>query len=149
MKRRSQVALLARIAEIRDLQRTAAEAQAVRAAAARRDAEDLRALEEDRLLSVEQGWRNSLVEKRGCTDLTMLWSVELMRQAGVSRAAEAERDEAAAEADRKRRDWMSALMRRDAARDMAGDAARRLARYREEKALADSSDRHAHRKIVR
>jgi len=146
MKPRNQLVQLRRIAQIRDLQCTGAQARTGEAAAVRGEAERESAVEAEKLQLVAEGWQAALAAPMLAVDLLALWSGELIRQDDVRRDAESRLREAQAELDLRHGEWARALACRDAAYEMTKAATRRHARAREEKLLGDATDRHMHRR---
>jgi hypothetical protein len=145
MRRKNDAALLKRIAGIRDLQRSAAEAQAARAGAALREKQGVRDACELQRQAAQDGWAASLSAPPLQMETAALWSAVLLREdRGVRRAA-TDVDAATADLERRTAGWHAATNRRDAAQDMADAAMKDKIRHREEIALQDASDRHVQR----
>lgn len=143
MRKGKVAASLGKVAEVRDLQRRSAEAEAGRAAEALRRFELARVDCGERLQDGEHGWGEMMAAPSLRLDLAAAWSAEILaRQATLADAevkvGEAEREKAA-RADA----WAAGVARAEAAEDMARDARRSLRRHREEQALADAADRFA------
>lgn len=148
MRRKTDAALLRKIAAIRDLQRVAAEGQAQRAASTLREKSEIRGENERQRTVTEESWLHSLSAPPIRMEIARAWSAALLQQEDAVRHAARECDGAATELDRRTSDWHIATMRCETATDVARKAMKDRARRREETALQDASDRHAQRRSV-
>lgn len=143
MRRKTDAALLRKIATIRDLQRIAAEGRAQRAASTLREKGEIHTESEKQRTATEENWLRSMSALPIRMELAKAWSAALLQQEDVVRQAARECDRASTELDRRTADWRIATMRHETATDMAHKATKDRARRREETALQDVSDRHA------
>lgn len=139
MRQRNEAGVLAQIASIRALQRIAAEAEAVRAAAALRDSAERERRAEEHCLETERRWRAALAAPAGSM-LAPLWAEALLRDDEIRWSQARETRQAENLAARRSGEWNAALMREEVAHDLARAAARQDHRRREEKALQDIAD---------
>lgn len=145
MRAGEKVAMLRKIAEIRELQRVAAEAETMRAV---RMLEETKAVHNECInasQAAEAGWLNSLSAPQQ-EELSRLWSALLVREGQAVVSASSDLDEATNARDRRASDWRTAVGRKDLAERMARNAFRALARAREEDSLHEATDRHLNKR---
>lgn len=141
MRRKLAPEQLRQILAIRDLQRTAAEERAARAAMAKRDQEEKKRESERSRTEGEGDWLGAVSASSLDLELSRLWSAELrVREQAVVRAGE-ETERAASELQKRTEDWHLAWVRSDTARDLFNTAKTEQQKQREEHALQEAADR--------
>ena len=132
---------LRQVSAIRDLQRTAAEERAGRAAATMREQEAKKQESERARDETAENWLDAVSAPSISVDMSRLWSVELnRRQEHVSRAGR-NVDLAATDLKQRTGDWHLATVRSDSARELFDAARKERRKQREEGALQDAADR--------
>jgi hypothetical protein len=145
MSPRTDLNQLRQIAIIRDLQSVAAKADALRAAAVRREA-DARLEDTQRERdAVEQHWQATLSAPSLDIQTLGWWSSALQRQDGVVQHAAREARNAGQELERRAENFHAATLRSDMARDVVRDFIADAATRRDEAAMQQASDRHLQR----
>jgi hypothetical protein len=141
MDRRDTTRRLREVAEVRELQRSAAESEAARAAAAESEARSGREAGSARLQREQEGW-SALVEGRSFDPaMAGAWSSAIGQREDELDELDQALDAAANERERKATRWHAAEAQARAADAEARRSARDAARHREEAALAEAADR--------
>jgi len=137
------------IAAIREIQRETAETRAGRAAQTLRACEQERAHCESECRETEAGWAQALSQPSLSLDIAALWSSALSRREVTLAQAASDVARARAAAESSARELHAALVRVDAARELARQARKDEQRQRDDNALQAVLDRHAHRRNAR
>lgn len=146
MRARHVAASLWQVAEIRGLQRVAAENAAATAAASLREKEEAAKSAEQERDGIERNWSAVLAGPSLPLDLAGAWSGALLRQEAALGQARSEVDFANTRLDQERRGSREATARDDMAREMAQAASRDWRRRCDEAQIQDTAERFAQRR---
>jgi hypothetical protein len=140
MRAKQKAMFLQQVADIRALQRAAAEAGALKATAQLRDAR--RAEEEASKArdNTEHGWRTALAAPSLVMDITSLWARALLGANAHFERARAETDQAQSDLAEQKQELEGAISREQWAGAISRTASKSWARQRDEAALHVMSD---------
>lgn len=139
-------ALLRQIAEIRSLQRLAAENVAERAAASLRQKQQATDAAERECLRIEANWSAVLASPSFSPDLAGAWSAALLRQTTAARQARSEIGPAEADLDQRKRASHIAMAYEDVAKEWAEAISRDWRRYHDQSRVMEMAERFAQRR---
>lgn len=145
MSRRDRARILTEIVAVRQVQERAAKMAVGRANAELEALGQARSVADDRLEQDQRRWTAAMAGPGLDPGLAGAWSAAVLRAEGEVRDVDVRIGQAEAQKARRSDDWRIALSRADLAADLAGKARRARDRADEEAALADLTDRIAHR----
>jgi hypothetical protein len=137
---------LAKLVQVRDLQRLRAQSEAM---AASKEARAKRAAREESEAAREaslESWRACMAEPSVAPEIAVLWRGEVGRRSAEAVAATREADAAELERAHRAAAYDAAALRHDTIKDLARDAWKKDARKSDDTALEDALDLHAARK---
>src|SRR5258706_197885 len=140
MRAKQKAAFFKEVADIRRLQRAAAEANALRAAASLAATERTHVEARRRCDETAEEWQSAMTAPSVLMDITTIWAAALRAANTVLDTAAAEVDDARVKMDRQRGALEGAITRQDWAIETSRKASKRWARHRDEAALSVMSD---------